>query len=93
MLKYLLEYLISILLDIHFRSGIAKSYGTFYNIFNGVELIYNILLVSGVQQSESIIQIHIPLFFRSCSHISHFRALSRVPRAAQQVLIGYLSYI
>ena len=63
MLKYLLECLISILLDIYVRNGIAKSYGPFYKIFNGVELVYNILLVSGVQQSESIIQMHISTLF------------------------------
>ena len=37
----------------------------FFN-FIGVQLIYNIVLVSAVQQSESVIHIHIPtLFFLS----------------------------
>ena len=34
-----------------------------------------------------------PLFFRFFSHIGHYRVLSRVPCAIQQVLICYLFYI
>ena len=34
-----------------------------------------------------------PLVFGFPSHLGHYRALSRVPRAAQQVLISYLLYI
>ena len=34
-----------------------------------------------------------PLFFRFFSHIGHYRVLSRVPCAIQQVLISYLFYI
>ena len=45
----------------------------------GVEFIYNVLLVSCVQQSESVIYIYILTFFRFFSHISHYRVLSRVP--------------
>ena len=44
-----------------------------------LELILNTVLVSGVQQSESVIYIHvsIPFFFlRFFSHISHYRVLS-----------------
>ena len=33
-----------------------------------------------------------PLFFRFFSHIDHYRVLSRVPCAAQYVLISYLFY-
>ena len=32
-------------------------------IFIGVKLIYNVVLVSGVQQSESVIHIHISTLF------------------------------
>ena len=35
----------------------------FIFIFIGVELIYNIVLVSGVQHCESVIHIHIPTLF------------------------------
>ena len=58
-------------------------------------MIYNVVSVSGVQQSESHIYIY-PLFllffffFRFFSHIGHYRVLSRVPCAIQQVLISYV---
>ena len=36
----------------------------FFKIFIGVYLIYNVVLVSGVQQTESIIHIHISTLFQ-----------------------------
>ena len=61
-------------------------------IFIGVQLIYNVMLVSTVQQSESAIHTHIsPLFFFSFPFGQH-RAMSRVPCVIQQVLISYLFY-
>ena len=51
------------------------------------------LLVSAVQQSESVIHYIYPLFFRFFSHIGHYRVLSRVPCAIQQVLISYLCFL
>ena len=62
---------------------------SFY-IFIGVQLIYSTVVVSGVQQSESVI--HIPTL-RFFSDIGHYRLLSRVPCAIQSVLISYLFYI
>ena len=54
-------------------------------------MIYSVVLASGVQQSESIIHIHIStLIFIFFSHIGHYRVLSGVPCAIQQVLINYL---
>ena len=47
------------------------------------------LLVSVVQHSESVIHPH-ALFFRFCSHISHYRILNRVPCAIWLVLVNYL---
>ena len=45
-------------------------------------MIYNVVLVSVVQQNELDIYIYLsPLFFRLFSHIVHFRLLSRVPCA------------
>ena len=45
-------------------------------------MICYVVLVTGAQQSDSVIYIYIyPLFFRFFSHIGHFRVLSRVPRA------------
>ena len=58
-------------------------------------MISNVVLVSGVQQSELVIHIHIStvFFLRFFSHIGHYRVLSRVACAIQQVLISYLFYI
>ena len=41
--------------------------------------MYSVVLVSAVQQSESVIHIHISLdsFLRFFSHIGHYRVLSR----------------
>ena len=50
------------------------------------------MLVSGVQQVESVIHRHI-YTLRFVSHIGHYRVLSRVPCAIQYVLISYLFYI
>ena len=61
-------------------------------IFIGVQLPYNVVLVSAVQQSESVICILYPLFFRFPSHLGHHRSLSRVPCAIHQALISYLFY-
>ena len=36
----------------------------FFLIFIGVELTYNVVLVSGIQQSESVIHIHISILFQ-----------------------------
>ena len=55
----------------------------FFYIFIGVELIYNALLVSAVQQIESVIHIRISTPFRFFSHIGHYSILSRVPCAIQ----------
>ena len=35
----------------------------FFKIFIGIDLTYNVVLVSGVQQSESVIHIHISTLF------------------------------
>ena len=56
-------------------------------------MIYSVVLVSGVQQSESVIHIHVStLFFRFFSHIGHYRVLRRVSCVIQQVLISYLFF-
>ena len=56
-------------------------------------MIFNVVLVSGVQHSDSVIHIHILIFFRLFSHIDYYRILSRVPCAIQKVLVVYLFYI
>ena len=59
-----------------------------------VELIYNVVLVSGVQQSDSVIHECIYIFFfRFFSIIGYYKILRTVPCALQQVLVVYLFYI
>ena len=48
-------------------------------MFIGVELTYSVVLLSGVQQSESVIHIYKSIFKRFFFHIGHYRVLSRVP--------------
>ena len=43
--------------------------------------MYNVVLVSGVQQSESVMHIHISTHFKILFHIGHYRVLSKVPCA------------
>ena len=61
-----------------------------FKTFIGVELLYNVVLVSTVQQSESTLQIHIFSLFVLPSHLGHHRALNRVPCAIQSLLTSYL---
>ena len=51
--------------------------------FTGAYLTYNVVLVTGVQQSNLVIHIIYHLFFRFFPPISHYRVLSRVPCAIQ----------
>ena len=46
-------------------------------------MIYNVILISGVLQSDSVI--HISIFFRFFSDIGYYRVLSRVPCAEVNV--------
>ena len=48
-----------------------------------LQLINNVVLVSGVQLSDSVIHIHIYILFQILSHIGYYRVLSRVPCAIQ----------
>ena len=58
-----------------------------------VELIYNVVLISGVQQSESVIYIYMyPCFGGFFSHFSHYRVLSKVSYATQLALVVYFIY-
>ena len=76
----------------HLRSWGSVSLFKKIYIYIGVQLISNVVLVSTVQQNESII--HIATFFKSCfSHIGHYRVLSRCLCAIQHVLMSYSLYI
>ena len=50
-------------------------------------MIYDVLLVSGVEQNNSFIYIYIFGFF---SLMDYYKILSTVPCAIQQVLVSYL---
>ena len=54
------------------------TFAFFKSIFIGLQLLYNVVLVSTTQQRESAIHIY-PLPFGLPSHSDHHRALSRVP--------------
>ena len=54
-----------------------------------VELIYNIVLVSSVQQSDSIIHKYI-FFFRFFSIVGYYKKLKIIPCAIQPVFVIYL---
>ena len=45
-----------------------------------------------MQQSKSVTDTHSPILFRFPSRFGHRRPLSKVPCAAQQVLVSYLRY-
>ena len=65
----------------------------FFFFLIDVKLIYSVALVSAVQQSESVIRIHISTFFRFFSHIGHYRVLSRVPCVySRSLLVIYFIY-
>ena len=43
--------------------------------------IYSVALVSVVQQSDSVLNIHVSILFQVLSHSAHYRILVRVPCA------------
>ena len=66
---------------------------SFKKVFIGVQLIYKVVLTSGVQQNESVIHIHISTHILIIFPYRPLQVLSRVTCAMQQVLISYLLYI
>ena len=50
------------------------------------------MLVSGVQENDSLIHIPVPVFFKFFPHVDNYRILSRLLCAIQYVLVGYLFY-
>ena len=57
----------------------------------GVQLNYTIVLVPGIQQSDSVIYIY--LFSRLFSTLGYFKILNFVPCVIQEILIADLVYI
>ena len=65
---------------------------TYFNSFKDIfieELIYNVVLVSGVQQSDSVIHI----FFLFFSIMVYLGILNIIPCVMQLDLVVYLFYI
>ena len=50
------------------------------------------MLVSSVQQSDSVIHKHVSILFQIFSHLGYYRILSRFPCALQWVLVEYILY-
>ena len=47
------------------------------------------MLVSGVEQGDSVTYIPVSIFFQILFPLGYYRTLSRVPCAIQQVLVDY----
>ena len=52
-----------------------------FSFYAGVELISSVVLVSGIQQSDSVVHIHQSFIFKFFSHVVYYRIPSRVPCA------------
>ena len=67
----------------------------FFNLifYTGVYLIYNIVLVSSIQQSGPVIHIHTWILFQILFPFGHYRILNRIACAVHLVLVCYLFYI
>ena len=52
-------------------------------------MLYNVVLVSAVQQNESAIHMHVSLLSGLPFHSGHHSALSRVPSAIQEFLVSF----
>ena len=63
----------------------ARVFFFFKKILVEIQLVYNIVLVSGIQQSDSVIHIH--NLFRLFSIISYYKILNILPCAIRQVLV------
>ena len=64
---------------------------SFCFIFIEVQLIYNIVLISGVHHSDSFIDMHTHIcFFRLFSFTGYYKILSIVPYVIQEVLVDYV---
>ena len=59
----------------------------FKKIFIGVQLIYNVVLVSGVQQSESVIHIHISTLFKI---LFPHRSLKSIEQSSLCYIVVYI---
>ena len=59
--------------------------------YTGAELVNNVVLISGVQQGDTVIHIHVTTFFKLCSHLDYYRVLNS---ASYSLTAGpFVSYI
>ena len=59
----------------------------------GVQSIYNVVLISGLQQSDSVTHIYISIIFQILFSYKLSQTMSKVPCISQYVFVDYLSYI
>ena len=53
-----------------------------FKFYIGLQLIYKVVLASGIPQSDSLIHIYIHLFFfKFFSYLGYYRILIRIPYA------------
>ena len=84
-LSYILQNVYSIL-------SLFNSFKKFVNFYFILEYSWlYVVLVSGVQQSDSVMHMHTSILFQILSRIGYYRILSKVPCAIQQVIVGYSS--
>ena len=75
-------------------SGVlVKQVFFFFLSFIELHLIYNVVTISAVQQSDSAIHTHTHFFLRFFSHIGYYRMLGSVPCAIQQVPVDHSLHI
>ena len=69
----------------------------FFKIFLSfieLDLICNVVVISAIQQSDSVIHIHIStFFFRFFSHLGYYRMLGGVPCVIQKIPVDHAFYI
>lgn len=79
------------MLSLSFSLSLFFFCDAFCLIFIGVQLIYSVVLVSSISQSELAVQIHIsPLFKIFFPKIGYYKMLSRIFCAIQYILVSYL---
>ena len=65
-------------------TSIAKMFPLIFLLFYiRIQLIYNVMLISGLQQSDSIIYTHVSIYVNFFSYIDYYRILGRVPWSIQ----------
>ena len=82
LVNHFLKLVVAIAGQVHF---------SFWN-FIGIQLIYNVVLVSGIQQSESVIHIHVSTLFQI---LFPYKPLQRIVQSSLCYRVGpyYLYYI